>query len=96
MIDLYIAWRKVIRRIYRLPKRTHNFITMKLYIETRLDRRLAKFVFTMINNNNDVVKSITRFKLFSPSSVLAENYRYLLSVTEDPTTHTVKEFGVLF
>ena len=47
-------------------------------IETMLDRRLAKFVFTMINNNNDVVKSITRFKLFSPSSVLAEHYRYLL------------------
>ena len=32
----------------------------------------------MININNDVVKSITRFKLFSPSFVLAENYRYLL------------------
>ena len=83
MIDLYIAWRKVIRRIYSLPNRTHNFIIMKLRgggIETRLDRRLAKCLFTMLNNNNDVVKSITRFKLFSNSSVLAENYRYLLYI----------------
>ena len=32
----------------------------------------------MISNNNDVVKSITRFKLFSPSlAVLAENISYI-------------------
>ena len=63
MTDLYIAWRKVIRRIYILPNRTHNLIIIKLGrdIETRLDTRLAK-----------------RFKLFITSSVLAENYRYLL------------------
>ena len=39
-------------------------------VETRLDRRLAKLIFTMINNNNDVVndvvKSITIFKLSGP------------------------------
>ena len=79
---LYIAWRKVIKRLYRLPNRIHNFIIMKgIYIETRLDRRLAKVIFTMIKHNNDVVKSITIFKLFSPSSVSADidiSYIYFL------------------
>ena len=35
-------------------------------------------MFVMINHNNDIVKSITRFKLFSSSPVLAENYSYVL------------------
>ena len=30
MTYLYIIWRKVIKRIYRLSNRTHNFIIMKL------------------------------------------------------------------
>ena len=71
-----IAWIIVIRLIYRLPNRTHT-IKIKVDIETRLDRSLAKFIFTIINHNNDVVKSITRFIWFSPSSILAETISYI-------------------
>ena len=45
MTDLYIAWRKVIRHIYRLPNRTHNFIIVKLGGGGhRLDRRLNLYL----------------------------------------------------
>ena len=36
-------------------------------IKTGLDRRLV--ILTMINHNNDVVKFVTRFKLFIVSSI---------------------------
>ena len=54
MSDLYIAWRKVRRYIYRSPSNTHSSIIIKLEgcIEARLDRRLAKFIFNAINHSN--------------------------------------------
>ena len=80
MSDLYVSWRKVIRRIFRVPYRTHNDIINKLGgdIISRLDRRLARFLFSLINHDNTVVEYITKFKLSCPRSTLAENYKYLL------------------
>ena len=42
MSDLYVAWRKVIRRIFKVPYRTHNDIVIKLGgdIVLGLDRRI--------------------------------------------------------
>ena len=46
MSDLYVAWRKV-RRIFRVPYRTHNDIINKLGGDTvpRLGRRMANFFY---------------------------------------------------
>ena len=77
MSDLYVAWRKVSIRIFRVPYRTHNEIVIKLGgdIVSWLDRRIAKFSF---NYDNHVVQNITKFKLGCPRSTLTENYKYLL------------------
>ena len=50
--SLYTAWRKVIRRIFRLPSRTHNYIVHNSIenIVVKLDRRLAKFIYSMFNS----------------------------------------------
>ena len=32
----------------------------------------------MVNHDNDTVRSITQSKLYSPRSIIGENYRYLL------------------
>ena len=50
MSDLYVSWRQVIRRIFRVPYRTDNDIVNKLGgdIISRLDRRLARFLFSLI------------------------------------------------
>ena len=68
MSDLYVAWRKVIRCIFRVPYRTHDDIVY---------RRLTKLLFNLINHDNPVVQNITKLKLGYPRSTLAENYTYL-------------------
>ena len=42
-------------------------------IISRLDRRLTRFLFSLINHDNTVVKYITKFRC--PRSTLAENYK---------------------
>ena len=43
----------------------------------RLDRRLCKFIYNLLHNDNLVVKQITEYKMLSPRTTLADNYRYL-------------------
>ena len=49
--DIYVAWRKVIRKLFKLPYRTHNYLMCGNVecITVKLDRRLTKFVHSMIN-----------------------------------------------
>ena len=63
-----------------VPYNTHSAIVTKLggYISSRLERRLARFLFGLINHDNAVGKYITKFKLSSPHSTLVDNYKYLL------------------
>ena len=71
-------------------------------IKTRLDKRLTKFISTMINHNNYAFMFNTRFKLFSLYYLKIIDIPYInfytdiyskieLSVTADPITHTVEE-----
>ena len=44
---LYVAWRKSIRIVFRLPSQTHNYIISNLggCIIERMDRRLTKYIY---------------------------------------------------
>ena len=55
----------IIRCIFRVPYRTHNDIVTRLEggIVPRINRRLAMFLFSLINHDNTVVKHKTNFKL---------------------------------
>ena len=66
--------------MYQYIQSTHNDIVTKLGgdIVSRLDRRLASFLFSLINHNNIVVKYITKVTLSCPRLTLAENYKHLL------------------
>ena len=70
MSNLYVSWRKIIRHIFRLPQRTHNFIVSNIRncVIVRLDRRLCKFIYNLLHNDNLVVKQIAEYKMLSPSS----------------------------
>ena len=61
MLDLYTAHSKVIRHISRIPERTHNWIVIKLAgdLVWRLDRKIAKFIFNMVNYDSDTLSSST-------------------------------------
>ena len=62
--------------------RTRNDSVAKLggYILSRLDRRLARFLFSLINHNNTVVKYKTKFKPNCQRSTLAGNYKYHINI----------------
>ena len=81
MSKLYISWRKIIRYIFRLPPRTHNYIVNQLgdNVTHRLDRRLCKYIHNMMHSSNVTVRQIIRQKFVSPTSTIADNYRYLFS-----------------
>ena len=56
-----VAWRKVKRRIWKLPCNTHNAIVQNLTynIDDQLDVRTAKFTHMCLNHHNDVCRSIS-------------------------------------
>ena len=75
-----MAWRKVKRRIWKLPCNTHdNAIVQNLTynIDDQLDVRIAKFTHMCLNHHNDVCRSISLSKLLCKNSTFASNYRYL-------------------
>ena len=74
-----VAWRKVIRKLFKLPYRTHNYLVCGIVecITVKLDRRLAKFVHFMIHSKNSTVRELIAHFLITESSVFAENCRYL-------------------
>ena len=77
--DFKVAWRKVKRRIWKLPCNTHNAVVKNLTynIDDQLDVRIAKFTHMCLNHQNDVCRSISLSKLLCKNSTFASNYRYL-------------------
>ena len=78
--DMYLAWRKVIRKLFKLLYRTHNYLVCGIVecITVKLDRSLTKFVHSMINSKNSTVRELIAHFLTTESSVFAENCRYLM------------------
>lgn len=79
MSDIYVSWRKVLRHIFRLSPRTHNYIVSILGndLVVKLDRRLCKYVYKLIHCDNVLVKNVVKCKLYCAKSIIADNYRYL-------------------
>ena len=63
--DFKVAWRKIKRRIWKLPYRTHNAIVHNLSynIDFQIDTRMIKFIHSCVNHSNIVCKSIVLSKL---------------------------------
>ena len=72
------AWRKVKRRIWKLPPLTHNTIVHNLSsdINVCLEKRLIKFIHNALRSNI-ICKNILSIKLRCKRSCFAENHRFL-------------------
>ena len=77
--DFKVAWRKIKRRIWKLPYRTHNAIVHNLSynIDFQIDTRMIKFIHSCLNHSNIVCKSIVLSKLYCIKSTIGSNYKYL-------------------
>ena len=68
------------RKLFNLPNRTHNYIVCGIVecISIKLDRRLAKIVYSMLNSRKLTVFKLIRLFLKRDSSTFAENVRDLM------------------
>ena len=77
-----MAWRKAIRRIWKLPYRTHNnllhLINLCLSIDVTLEKRCIKYIWNLINGENKLYGSISKLSLCNNSTTLGENIRYFM------------------
>ena len=77
----YTAWRKAIPAIGKLPFRTHWYllhgINDTLPIDVMLEQRCIKFIWTLLNFPNIIVKSVMRSAIRNGYSTLGEHFRYL-------------------
>ena len=78
--DIYVAWRKVIMKLFNFHKELIIIWVCDIVecITVKLDRRLTKFVHSMINSKNSTVCELISHFLITESSVFAENCRYLM------------------
>ena len=77
----YVAWRRTIRKLWALPNTTHckylHTINNSLPIDLMLEERCLKFIWSCINSNNTIVKSVSSSAIMYSYSSLGENYRFL-------------------
>ena len=83
------------RKLFKLPNRTHNYIVCGIVecISVKLDRRFAKFVYSVLNCRNLTVFKLIRLFLKSDSLTFAENVRYLLYKYEIPIFAWERDFS---
>ena len=74
-----VAWRKIKRRLWRLPYTTHNNIAHNLSndVAFQLDKRIVCFTHNALNHSNKVCRLLLLAKLHSISSTFATNYHHL-------------------
>ena len=77
--DCKVAWRKIKRRIWNIPPRTHNNLVSNITdnIDTIIEIRMVRFIFNSINHSKSTCKNVLRVKLLSVNSTFAVNYQYL-------------------
>ena len=103
--DFKVAWRKIKRRIWRLPYRAHNVIVHSLSydIDHQLDTRMTKFVYSCLNHSNSVCRSLLSSKLHCVRCTFAANYKYLsykYNISQDEwftdLSHLIKKVDIKF
>ena len=72
----YVTWRKVLRKVWKFPNLTHYnlllVITNCLPLNIILEKRLLKFIWSIINSQNLIINNVFKFTLNNRRSVLGK------------------------
>ena len=75
-----IAWRKAIRRLWKIPYRTHNALVYLINecnsISIILEKRCVKFLWNLLNSDNVLFRRICRYSIHNSNTTMRENIRY--------------------
>ena len=81
--DMFVAWRKIVRRLWKLPNMTHCNLLSTIYsslpIEIALEKRGAKFIHSSLNSNNLIIKTTSTCisAITTHRFHFGDNYRYI-------------------
>ncbi len=79
---LFVAWRKTIRRIWKINYRTHNnllhHINNCLPIDIQLEKRCIKYIWNLINSEHKMYNRIVGYSLNNRNTIIGENVRYCM------------------
>ncbi len=89
--DICVAWRRVLRKLWNVPYRTHNKIIAILFnnlpLEMSLDTRfikfsnnilnIIKFSNNILNHSTGIIKSVAYLSLYNPWSTFNRNNNYV-------------------
>ena len=78
----YIAWRKCIRRVWKIPFTSHNVLLLYIHntiaFNVILEKRCIKFLWTLFNSGYDIYRTIIKNSLHNRNTTLGENVRYFI------------------
>ena len=97
MSVFYVTWRKAIRKVFRLPYRTHcdllPVIAECSHIETQLLCRLVKFVNGAISSHNVQLNLLMNIAINGSLSHMSDNINHMLSKAKI-TRHMVTSYNI--
>ena len=83
MSRVYTTWRKCIRKLFKLPYRTHSellpVLCKDLPMSIQLYKRFIKFIHNALNGTNDCLKACAMLALYGSSSSVCNNINLIAS-----------------
>ena len=96
----YIAWRKCIRRVWKIPFTSHNILLLYIHntiaFNVILERRCIKFLWTLLNSGYDIYRTITKNSLHNRNATLGENVRYFMHKYNIVFTDWFENINILY
>ena len=82
-IDTFcVSWRKIVRRLWKTPYRTHNslvhLINNCVSIDCILEKKCVKFLWNLFNSENVLFRRIIRYSMHNSDTTIGENVRYFM------------------
>ena len=96
----YIAWRKCIRRVWKIPFTSHNvllpYIHNTIAFNVILEKRCIKFLWTLFNSGYDIYRNIIKNSLHNRNTTLGENVRYFMHKYNIVFTDWFENINILY
>ena len=77
-----VSWRKIVRRLWKTPYRTHNSLVHLINncdsIDCILEKGCVKFLWNLFNSDNVLFSRIIRYSMHNSDTTIAENVRYFM------------------
>ena len=81
-IIVYIAWRKTVRRTWKINSRTHKVLINKINrcapIDISLEKRCIKFVWSLFNSRYALYRRTVKISFTNMNSAITENIQFFM------------------